>query len=229
MVGAVARREKNRAEMRASILEAARVVITGQGADALTIRGIAKMLGYSPGAIYEYFDSKETILKSLFFEGSGGLEETIRNELAALPQDTNPIDKLLVVARCYRALAMNGPEMYRLVMGALKCPPPEFVLELTGGMPGALDHLFRLMNEAIEEGLLEPVDVPSWVSALWSLAHGYLSLELSGHFDVIDLVVFGKETDEVQVRARRDKAYEQAFRDHLYKAATGKGRAILDS
>ena len=71
--GASDRRERGRQEMRAAILEAAGDLVEVDGIDGLTIRAVAQAVGYSPGALYEYFDSKEAILKALYFGGADGL------------------------------------------------------------------------------------------------------------------------------------------------------------
>ncbi len=53
--GAKGRRERYSDEMRADILRAAREIIAAEGAGALSIRGIARRIGYSAPALYEYF------------------------------------------------------------------------------------------------------------------------------------------------------------------------------
>ena len=59
--------------MRAAILDEARRLLTEEGASALSMRAIARALGYSPAALYEYFPGKEDIFNALYFEGAGGL------------------------------------------------------------------------------------------------------------------------------------------------------------
>ncbi|MET3494563.1 TetR/AcrR family transcriptional regulator [Variovorax boronicumulans] len=53
---------------RALVLDAARTVFAEAGIEGASIREIAKKAGYTPGAIYSYFDSKEAIYAALLDE-----------------------------------------------------------------------------------------------------------------------------------------------------------------
>ncbi|MDQ0040564.1 TetR/AcrR family transcriptional regulator [Variovorax boronicumulans] len=53
---------------RALVLDAARTVFSEAGIEGASIREIAKKAGYTPGAIYSYFESKEAIYAALLDE-----------------------------------------------------------------------------------------------------------------------------------------------------------------
>lgn len=53
---------------RAGVLDAARAVFERLGIEGASIREIAKQAGYTPGAIYFYFDNKEAIYGALLAE-----------------------------------------------------------------------------------------------------------------------------------------------------------------
>ncbi len=53
---------------RALVLDAARTVFAEAGIEGASVREIAKRAGYTPGAIYSYFDSKEAIYAALLDE-----------------------------------------------------------------------------------------------------------------------------------------------------------------
>jgi len=61
-LGIKERRQRQRQELRAGILAAAREIASSEGWQAVTIRKIAALIEYSPPVIYEYFASKEEIL-----------------------------------------------------------------------------------------------------------------------------------------------------------------------
>ena len=52
----------------ALVLDAARAVFEQHGLEGASIREIARRAGYTPGAIYSYFDSKEAIYGALLGE-----------------------------------------------------------------------------------------------------------------------------------------------------------------
>lgn len=64
---------------RALVLDAARSVFAEKGVEGASIREIARRAGYTPGAIYSYFDSKEAIYAALLAESL----ERLNAEVAA--------------------------------------------------------------------------------------------------------------------------------------------------
>ena len=59
------------------IVEAARVLISNGGVDALTIRGIASKVGVTEAAIYRHVDSKEEVILLLIQEVEVSLFQAI--------------------------------------------------------------------------------------------------------------------------------------------------------
>jgi AcrR family transcriptional regulator len=59
------------------VLEAARAVFLEAGIEGASIREIAKRAGYTPGAIYSYFDSKEAVYASLLEESLDRLHTAV--------------------------------------------------------------------------------------------------------------------------------------------------------
>ncbi len=59
------RRERERAETRRQILEAARRMFVRQGYEGTTMRAIAAKIGYTPTAIYHHFKDKDTLVAEL--------------------------------------------------------------------------------------------------------------------------------------------------------------------
>jgi len=57
---------------RALLLDAARAVFAEQGLEGASVRVIAKRAGYTAGAIYSYFPSKEAIYAELLRESLAG-------------------------------------------------------------------------------------------------------------------------------------------------------------
>ena len=72
---------------RALVLDAARAVFEEQGLDGASMREIARRAGYTPGAIYSYFDSKEAIYGALLAESLERLNAAVR---AAQPRSRTP-------------------------------------------------------------------------------------------------------------------------------------------
>ena len=60
-MGIKQRRERERQEIRQSILCAAREIAAEEGWQAVTTRKVAERIEYSQSTIYEYFENKEAI------------------------------------------------------------------------------------------------------------------------------------------------------------------------
>lgn len=63
---------------RALVLDAARAVFEEHGIEGANIREIAKRAGYTPGAIYSYFENKEAIYGALLAESLDRLNAAVQ-------------------------------------------------------------------------------------------------------------------------------------------------------
>ncbi len=210
VTGAAARRASNRESMRAAILDTARAIVTDSGIDGLTIRGVAAALNYSPGAIYEYFASKEDILKTLYFEGTSGLGGQIARAIDTIPPGTNAVESLMVLGRAYREQARANPELYRLIFGGLRDIPlvsTEDQAESWRG--GGFDALLDVARQGIDEGSFVHQSPLVIALAAWSAVHGYVSLELYGR---IPAEPESPDIDQNAASSERDPRFETVLR-----------------
>lgn len=107
------RKEREKAEMREDILNAAREIVSHSGIDGISIRKIAGMIDYSPAIIYHYFKNKEEIIGIL-------MEEEYRRILAALsPLQTtgnSPEERLKESIKSFMMLAVEMGDAYKSIM-----------------------------------------------------------------------------------------------------------------
>ncbi|MDQ6603945.1 MAG: TetR/AcrR family transcriptional regulator [Chloroflexota bacterium] len=172
--GAKGRRARYGEEMRQDILQAARDIIAEEGAGALSIRGIARRIGYSAPALYEYFAGKEAIAEALFVAGF--------RQLAAMMEqvtEPDPIARLRDLGMAYRAFAIAHPQEYSLMFSR---PIPEFQpssddLDIATTAFAPLQHTFE---EGIAAGVIRPMEARTGATASWAFLHGLVSLELAG-------------------------------------------------
>jgi AcrR family transcriptional regulator len=75
----VARREREHAAARASILSAARNLAAREGAQGLTLRGVAAEAGYAPAALYGYFRNRGELILTLAAEDLAQLTHAMRD------------------------------------------------------------------------------------------------------------------------------------------------------
>ena len=114
-------RDRNREEMKAAILDAARAVMREEGVAALNLQEVARRVGVRAPSLYEYFPGKAAIYDALFRMGVRLSAE--RSERLA---QTSP--SLWEYARAslehYMTFAQDYPELYQL---CFERPVPGFV------------------------------------------------------------------------------------------------------
>jgi AcrR family transcriptional regulator len=178
-----AARRQQREERRAAILEAAGRLITRTGMTGLSMRLLAKEVGIPAPTLYGYFSSKDAVIQALTDEKIVLLREAILDEA----REAEPgVPRLMAFARGYRAFAYSGRDYYDLFMMQ---PDPEARRGRHHDHETGFDLIRTLAEDvqaAIDLGQVRPVDPEQTILALWTVAHGYVSLELAGVLDDLD-------------------------------------------
>ncbi|MCA9859101.1 MAG: TetR/AcrR family transcriptional regulator [Thermomicrobiales bacterium] len=159
--------------MRTEILAAAQHIIRTQGMDALSLRAIAKAVGVTAPALYEYFDSKDAILRGLFVQGAELMLSLVDEQVASRPPG---IETLREILHGYRQFARDEPDYFRLLFGTVD---PALALTEVDYQPmqAIFERFAGLIAASIELGELQPLPVMTLSCALWALIHGAAMLE----------------------------------------------------
>jgi AcrR family transcriptional regulator len=176
---ALPRRERVRALMREEILDAARKLVQEEGIKGLTMRALGRAVGVTAPTLYDYFPSKEAVLDALFIQGTQLLGRAFDDAIAATPPGQ---ERLRAIAIAYRQFALDHPDLYFLIFGRVDASyrPGELQLECAMNI-GSKANLAVL--EAMTIGDLRPGDPGAVGNAIWVMAHGHITLELSGYCD----------------------------------------------
>src|SRR5215472_387544 len=143
-MGTAARRQRERSELRAKILDAARDIVLREGFGALTIRKLAEAIEYAPGTLYLYFENRDAIARELSSEGFLKLLEAF----APADRIEDPLARLEAIGRAYVRFGMENPETYRLIF--MEDPQlTNAVFEGAGGEPG--QRAYRALIDPLEE------------------------------------------------------------------------------
>jgi AcrR family transcriptional regulator len=111
------RRDRLRAATVKEISETARRILVQEGAEAVTLRAIAREMGMTAPALYRYFGSHGELLRHLV----GDLFSELTDDLHAAVEDVPHDDmsrKVLTVSRQFRTWALAHPREYALLFGA---------------------------------------------------------------------------------------------------------------
>lgn len=163
------RRERERADARATILAAARDLARQEGWDAVTMRRLADRIDYSTNFAYRYFDGRDAILLALVRDGFTRLRTTMAT--AAEPHEQHEQAAIGAVRRtghAYLDFALDEPDLYQLMygLGGVQVSTADTYAE--GQAVG--DLLTALLAQA---GDTDPIPR---VLRLWATAHGLLAL-----------------------------------------------------
>jgi AcrR family transcriptional regulator len=167
---------------RALVLEAARAVFTESGIEGASIREIAKRAGYTPGAIYSYFESKEAVYASLLEESLDRLEAAVA---AARATKNRPEKNLLAKAHAWFGFYASNPRDldlgFYLVHGKL---PRGLTGELSHRLSERLRAALQPCEEAMQAMGLDPAAALRENTALFAHGLGLLLLRHTGRIDM---------------------------------------------
>lgn len=175
------RREREREEVKAKILDAARDLFARDGYEAVTMRKIAEAIEYSPTAIYLHFKDKESLVRELCLADFDSLARAFQK----IAREPDPLERLRKVGLAYADFALEHPNHYRLMF---MTPHPghgkdEEALACRRGNPEADAYAFLVgtVAEAIETGRLRPElkDPHAVAQAAWAGVHGVISLQMA--------------------------------------------------
>lgn len=169
--------EGRKAETRQAIIEAAFAQIRKHGADQLSLRAIAREIGYSPAGLYEYFDGKADIVQAVREQAQRRFNQVL-TRVGDYPSAT---DYLVNLGLAYIQFARSYPQEFLLLVTDQRGSLPDSAVEssLARASYGTLD---RGVQEAIEAGEIathEGFGKDEAAYALWSLVHGMAMLQVA--------------------------------------------------
>jgi len=163
--------------MKKLILDAAMQLFKKNGFEEISIRKIADIIEYSPTTIYLHFSSKDEILYALHEQGFHLLDKVFE----PLLEIKDPIERIQKFGEDYMNFGLSNPEYYDLMFlqnGPLDALMKEGEEEWKSG-----DHAFAYLVQATQEVVNQHpkvgVDPLTMAYALWSMVHGFVTLQLT--------------------------------------------------
>lgn len=158
-------------DLRRVLVETTLVLLSEQGADALSIREVARRAGVSPMAPYRHFPEKDSLLAAVAAVGFERLRNRLMEGAAAEPERG-----LETQTTAYVAFAIDAPALFRLMFSPrVEGDYPELI-EMREGAYDAL-------RSSVAASAPETEDLEGLLLAHWSLMHGLASLVLDGKLD----------------------------------------------
>jgi AcrR family transcriptional regulator len=135
--------------LRTALLQNAEELLREDGADALSLREVARRAGVSHGAPRAHFIDRQSLLNALAVRGFERLADAVRE---ALEEGASFEDRFRLVARAYVRFAVDDAALME-VMFMVKTGDPQGIVH------EAAAQLFQLLDDAIDPGSTDSSDV----------------------------------------------------------------------
>jgi|TARA_B110000196_G_scaffold177806_2_gene152459 AcrR family transcriptional regulator len=182
-------------DLKASLIEAANIMLLRDGADALSLRAIAAEVGVSHMAPYAHFKNKKELIQSIAEAGfvhMAEIMESVALELKA-KKALSPRELVLAYGASYLEFATSNPQLYRLMLGQVETTgrkskkdtqAADAKKEAVSPFIESSKKPFILLCDAFAlQGDTEE-RVKSQALGAWSMVHGMAALIIEGHIQV---------------------------------------------
>jgi AcrR family transcriptional regulator len=180
-MGILERRQRQKTEVRTSILQAAWEVVLTEGWQALSIRKIADAIEYSVPVVYTHFESKDAILHEFTKEGFRLLTEVITQQRDS---ETDASRQLEAMAEGYWNFAFAHKEYYQLMFG-LGIPACEQVKRMIE-MQAFADIVHTVIQAVIRAGSQPELDAFLKYHTYLSILHGLASIQMTNPNETVN-------------------------------------------
>ena len=167
------RRERERANIREEILDAARNLFVKNGYDRVSVRQIAQKIDYAPGTIYLYFKDKEDIFRTICNETFSKLHTRLS---AIVADQCPPLEKVRRAGFSYIQFALDNPSHYMLLFMTRENPMMAGDIADYDIGESCFRDLCHMVQQCVEADLLRSDDVQQVSQTLWSCVHGVSAL-----------------------------------------------------
>ncbi len=162
------------------ILAAASNAFAREGYSATTVEAIAEAAGTAPASVYNHFESKAGVAQAL---AEDALAAHDRYVAASWSLEVSPLERLIAAAGAILAFALEQPTLFQAMSLSYLRPLGLFPADTTAATAiGArrrqqLEHVMTNIEEAIEAGELEPMDVRATSRFIMAALAGVLTME----------------------------------------------------
>lgn len=141
-------RERARAEINLEILDAGRRHLATSGAQALSLRAVARDLGMASSAVYRYVPSRDALLTMLITDAYESLGTSVEADEGPIARE-DVLGRFSAVCHGVRSWALANPNEYALIYGS---PVPGYVAPEETIAPASRVSLLlvRVLSDAIQ-------------------------------------------------------------------------------
>jgi AcrR family transcriptional regulator len=167
-------RGPSHAETRQRILDVARKLVIKHGHTKLSLRQIAREVGFSAPSLYEYFDSKDAIVAAIAAEIGASLRQALHR---AGGQAKDARGALIALGLGYVAWAIRHPQDFQLMFSRLPSKRRSLAAAPSPDSPYQIlvDAVTRCHAAGVIAGKPERLEQIAY--SLWAAVHGMAMLQ----------------------------------------------------
>ena len=172
------KREQRHEQTKQGILNTALNLIVTKGVDKLSLREIARTVGYkSPAGLYEYFDGKDDIIDAVCIEADSRFLSTMQSVESSLPAR----DYLIALGMAYIRFARENPQEFKFLFDnqMIDVTEEELYDAILPNVNDTFGIAYHGVQRCIDEGLIILGDRTALdiTYCLWALLHGCAMLQ----------------------------------------------------
>ena len=173
-----------RAQIAEQLVDAAIQLLATDGPSEIKARSVAEAAQVSTSAVYYHLGGLPELLQAVVDRGFVELGRAFDS----VPPSGDPVADLFKMALATRRLAQSNPHLYDLMFGlstrgSYRPSEPRRVDGRSEAFQAAYAHLVQACTRLVQSGRVRAGEDPELVAdQLWTCVHGFVTLELGGHF-----------------------------------------------
>lgn len=175
-------------DLRTALMDAALDMLSEEGIEKLSLRGVAKRAGVSQAAPYHHFKNRDQLLEAVAAQGFAQLRESLMHHAKEDPGG----DFMRGMGVGYVMFAVKNPSLFRLMQGSYfkdAQNAPLLQQTSTASFNALVDGIRGALPDADEDTIL----IKS--AAAWSIVHGLATLMIDGRL----CRLFDRPIDEEEI------------------------------
>ena len=170
------RKDHTREALTALAIQHGRDLVIAEGPSALSARNVAKLIGYTPGTLYNLFENIDELAAAINSTSLDTFAETLRG---ILRDNVKPKKRLKKIAQAYLDFQANEPNLWILLFATPIRHESESYRQ-------AIHLVFDQVTEVMLEVSENKKAARQNAKILWSTLHGICLLRTSGKLDVTE-------------------------------------------
>jgi AcrR family transcriptional regulator len=162
------------------ILAAARELLDKEGAEAVTMRGVAGAVGITAMAIYRHFPDRAALLNAVADQGF----EELAAQLAGKRYTGTTGQRLARMGEIYLDHALENPRLFELMFLMPREGARRYPRDFKAGLSPTANYMVEVLKEGMASGYFRKLDPWEICFEMGALSHGIILLYLGGRMNV---------------------------------------------